>query len=124
MRILLVEDNELNRDMLGRRLSRRGFSVSCAVDGAEGVRLAERDLPDIILMDISLPIMDGWEATSRIKASPKTAAIPVVALTAHALREDEDRAFASGFSDFIRKPIDLELLLAAIRRLGPPETRP
>jgi two-component system cell cycle response regulator DivK len=122
MRILLVEDNELNRDMLGRRLARRGFEMMFALDGAEGVRMAEQALPDLILMDISLPVMDGWEATSRLKSSPKTAAIPIIALTAHALREDEDHAFAVGCSDFVRKPVELDILLAAIQRLGPPGT--
>jgi CheY-like chemotaxis protein len=124
MRLLLVEDNELNRDMLGRRLARRGFEMLFAVDGAEGVRMADQAQPDVILMDISLPVMDGWEATTRLKSSPRTAAIPIIALTAHALREDEDHAFAVGCSDFVRKPIELEILLAAIRRLGPPESGP
>jgi len=117
--ILLVEDNEMNRDMLSRRLARRGYDVAIALDGAEGVRMARETRPDLILMDMSLPVLDGWEATRRMKADAATAAIPVIALTAHAMTDDEARARAAGCDDFDTKPVDLERLLAKIERWLP-----
>ena len=113
-RILLVEDNEMNRDMLSRRLLRKGFEVMIAEDGAAGVAKALGELPELILMDMSLPVIDGWEATRRIKAEPSTAAIPVIALTAHAMSEDRDKALAAGCDDYDTKPIDLDRLLSKI----------
>ncbi len=113
-RLLIVEDNELNRDMLSRRLGRRGYDIVIAVDGANAVDVAAREAPDLILMDMSLPVLDGWEATRRIKASPRTADIPVIALTAHAMAGDEARAREAGCDDFDTKPVDLERLLGKI----------
>jgi CheY-like chemotaxis protein len=113
-RILLVEDNEMNRDMLTRRLQRHGFEVCCAVDGPSGVAAARAEMPDLILMDVALGEMDGWEATQRIKAEPATAAIPIIALTAHALASDRTRSIELGCSDFDTKPIDLPRLLDKI----------
>lgn len=116
-RVLLVEDNELNRDMLSRRLTRRGFEVLIALDGAEGMRMALQDQPDLVLMDMSLPVIDGLEATRRLKANPATSAIPILALTAHALIEDRDRALAAGCDDFDTKPVDLTRLLEKMEAL-------
>jgi CheY-like chemotaxis protein len=99
-KILLVEDNEMNRDMLSRRLMRRGFEVIIAIDGAQGVTIAQTEGPDLILMDMSLPVMDGWEATQRLKAAPETCAIPIIALTAHAMAGDRDKALAAGCDDY------------------------
>ena len=113
-RILLVEDNEMNRDMLSRRLIRRGYEVTLAVDGAEGVARARADLPDLILMDMSLPVMDGWDASRALKGDPVTARIPVIALTAHAMAADEQRAREAGCDDFDTKPVELERLLGKI----------
>jgi two-component system cell cycle response regulator DivK len=113
-KILLVEDNEMNRDMLSRRLERRGYEVAIAVDGRQGVELARSEAPDLILMDMSLPVMDGWEATRRIKSAPETRAIPILALTAHAMKGDEDQARAAGCDDFDTKPIELPRLLGKI----------
>lgn len=113
-RVLLVEDNEMNRDMLSRRLVRKGFEVVMAEDGALGVERALSEAPALILMDMSLPVIDGWEATRRIKANPATAAIPVIALTAHAMAEDRDKALAAGCDDYDTKPIDLDRLLTKI----------
>lgn len=113
-RILLVEDNEMNRDMLSRRLLRKGFEVVLAEDGALGVARAASEAPELILMDMSLPVLDGWEATRRIKADPTTASIPVIALTAHAMAEDRDKALAAGCDDYDTKPIDLDRLLTKI----------
>jgi two-component system, cell cycle response regulator DivK len=113
-KILLVEDNEMNRDMLGRRLQRRGYKLCFATNGAAGVHLAATELPDLILMDIALGEMDGWEATRRIKANPATAHIPVIALTAHALKSDLDRSVEVGCADFDTKPVDLPRLLDKI----------
>jgi len=110
-KILLVEDNEMNRDMLVRRLQRRGYEVLVAVDGEQGVGMAQEEMPDIILMDMSLPVLDGWEATRRIKTTAKTQAIPVIALTAHAMVGDRDKAMAAGCDDYDTKPIDLTRLL-------------
>ena len=115
IKILLVEDNEMNRDMLGRRLQRHGFEMCFAVDGPAGVAMAERELPDLILMDVALgEMMDGWEATRRIKSNPSTAAIPIIALTAHALASDRDRSVAVGCAEFDTKPVDLPRLLGKI----------
>jgi CheY-like chemotaxis protein len=119
MNILLVEDNELNRDMLTRRLVRRGFNVECAVDGEAGVRLARDRHPDLILMDIGLPVIDGWEAIRQLKALPETREIPIVALTAHAFSEDRDRAFAAGCAGFVSKPVDMQYLLDTIAKNRP-----
>jgi CheY-like chemotaxis protein len=119
-KILLVEDNEMNRDMLTRRLQRQGFLVCCAFDGAAGVAMAASEKPDLILMDVALGEMDGWEATQQIKANPATAAIPIIALTAHALASDRDKSVEVGCSDFDTKPVDLQRLLAKMRALLPP----
>jgi CheY-like chemotaxis protein len=116
-RILLVEDNELNRDMLSRRLTLRGFDVSIAVDGLQAVSKAPQEMPDLILMDISLPEMDGWDATRRIKADPATRSIPVIALTAHAMAGDRERSLEVGCDDFDTKPVELERLLGKINTL-------
>ncbi|MGH9613652.1 MAG: response regulator [Bryobacteraceae bacterium] len=116
-RILLVEDNEMNRDMLLRRLAKRGFDVLAAVDGAEGLRLASENSPDLILMDMSLPVVDGWEATRRLKRDPGTSRIPVIALTAHVLESDRQMALEAGCDGFETKPVDLNQLIATIDRL-------
>ena len=116
-RILLVEDNEMNRDMLSRRLTRRGYEVAVALDGEQGVAMARSEVPALILMDMSLPGLDGWEATRRIKAAPETQAIPVIALTAHAMAGDREKAIAAGCDDFDTKPVDLERLLGKIEAL-------
>ena len=115
-KILLVEDNEDNRDMLSRRLERKDFDVSLAVDGQDGVNKAKDEMPDIILMDMSLPVMDGWEATRTLKAEEATKAIPVIALTAHAMSSDRDKAMAAGCDDYIVKPLDEEELLSKLAR--------
>lgn len=112
--ILLVEDNEMNRDMLSRRLARRGFTVSIAVDGAEGVVRCVEEQPDLVIMDLSLPVMDGWEATRRIKSTPATQHIPVIALTAHAMEGEDERARLAGCDDFETKPVELPRLLAKV----------
>jgi CheY-like chemotaxis protein len=122
MKILLVEDNELNRDMLSRRLTRRGFSVECAVDGETGVRLARDGRPDVVLMDIGLPVIDGWEAIRQLKALPETSEIPIITLTAHAFSEDRHRSQSAGCAGFVTKPIDLEYLLDTIRQVRPTGT--
>ena len=116
-KLLLVEDNEMNRDMLSRRLERKGYSVVCAVDGQEGVARAGTEKPDLILMDMSLPVLDGWQATQQLKADAATRAIPVIALTAHAMAEDEKRAREAGCDDYDTKPVELERLLQKIQRL-------
>jgi CheY-like chemotaxis protein len=116
-KILLVEDNEMNRDMLSRRLERRGYEVVIAVDGAEGVDKASTEAPALILMDMSLPGVDGWDATRRIKAAPATRAIPVIALTAHAMSGDREKAVEAGCDDFDTKPVDLARLLGKIEAL-------
>jgi two-component system cell cycle response regulator DivK len=123
-KILLVEDNEMNRDMLSRRLARRGFEVVVAVDGREGVTAAQRESPDIILMDMSLPVTDGWEATRLIRADAGTAHIPVIALTAHAMAGDRDKALEAGCDDYDTKPVELERLLEKIARLLDGRARP
>ncbi|MEN9812675.1 MAG: two-component system response regulator [Opitutia bacterium Tous-C8FEB] len=121
-KILLVEDNEMNRDMLSRRLLRRGYEVVIAVDGQQGVDLAGTTQPNVILMDMSLPVIDGWEATRRIKADPATKAIPVIALTAHAMAGDREQALAAGCDDYDTKPIDLTRLLPKIEKYAGPGT--
>jgi len=123
-RVLIVEDNELNRDMLSRRLMRLGYEVSLARDGAEGVSMATETMPDIVLMDMSLPIVDGWEATRQLKAAPATRAIPIIALTAHAMTGDEAKARAAGCDDFDTKPVELERLLGKIERWVAPAAPP
>ncbi len=110
-RILLVEDNELNLDMLSRRLKRKKFEVLAAVDGQAGIEMAKAERPDLILMDMSLPVVDGWEATRRLKANPETAGIPVIALTAHAMAEDRKKALAAGCDDYDTKPVEFKRLL-------------
>ena len=114
-KILLVEDNEMNRDMLSRRLIRNGFEVVVAVDGGQAVTMAASENPDLILMDISLPVMDGLEATRQVKAAPGTRAIPIIALTANALVEDREKALAAGCDDFDTKPVELPRLLEKIK---------
>jgi two-component system cell cycle response regulator DivK len=116
-KILLVEDNEMNRDMLSRRLVRNGFEVAIAVDGGQGVAMATSEKPDLILMDMSLPVLDGWEATRRVKADPATQSIPVIALTAHAMAEDREKCLAAGCDDFDTKPVELPRLLGKIQAL-------
>jgi two-component system, cell cycle response regulator DivK len=116
-KILLVEDNEMNRDMLSRRLQRRGYEVIVAVDGEEGVVRAKADVPDVVVMDLSLPGIDGWEATRQLKAAAETRAIPVLALTAHAMAGDREKALAAGCDDFDTKPVDLPRLVGKVERL-------
>jgi CheY-like chemotaxis protein len=116
-KILLVEDNEMNRDMLSRRLEKRGYTLVMAEDGGVGVALAKSELPDLILMDMSLPVLDGWDATKQIKADPVTAKIPVIALTAHAMESDRQKALAAGCDDFDTKPVELNRLLLKIDEL-------
>ena len=113
-KLLLVEDNEMNRDMLSRRLERKGYQVVMALDGEQALALASSETPALILMDMSLPVMDGWEATRRLKAAPGTKAIPIIALTAHAMASDEQRAREAGCDDFDTKPIDFVRLLGKI----------
>jgi two-component system cell cycle response regulator DivK len=115
--ILLVEDNEMNRDMLSRRLERKGFRVLLAVDGLGGMEMAGSHAPDLVLMDMSLPVLDGWEATRRLKAAPATRGIPVIALTAHAMSGDRERALEAGCDDYDTKPIELPRLLGKIEAL-------
>lgn len=114
-KILLVEDNEMNRDMLARRLIRRGYQVVIAVDGDQGVRMAQTETPDLILMDMSLPVLDGWEATRQLKATTATQAIPVIALTAHAMSGDREKALQAGCDDYDSKPIEFARLLGKIQ---------
>ena len=116
-KVLLVEDNEMNRDMLSRRLVRRGFEVVFAVDGEHGVDLARSEKPDIILMDMSLPVMDGWEATRRVKSDNATRHVPVIALTAHAMSGDQEKALAAGCDDYDTKPVEIDRLVGKIERL-------
>lgn len=119
-RILLVEDNEMNRDMLSRRLQRRGYDVILAVDGQIGIELAKSQAPDLILMDMSLPVIDGWEATRTLKAADATRNIPVIALTAHAMSTDRDKAIEAGCDDYDTKPIELSRLLGKMEALMKP----
>jgi len=116
-KILLVEDNEMNRDMLSRRLIRKGYEVTMAVDGREGVDMARNGEYDIVLMDMSLPEIDGWEATRRLKQAAETKALPIIALTAHAMAGDRDKALEAGCDDYDTKPIDLQRLLGKIEAL-------
>ncbi|NOT10914.1 MAG: response regulator [Methylococcaceae bacterium] len=116
-KLLLVEDNELNRDMLSRRLIKNGFQIILAVDGLESIQFARTSQPDLILMDMSLPIMDGWEATLQLKSDPVTRIIPIIALTAHAMGEDRQKALNVGCDDYDTKPIDLSRLLSKIYKL-------
>lgn len=116
-KILLIEDNELNRDMLARRLQKKGYEMLIALDGQEGITMAESKAPALILMDLSLPVVDGWEATRRLKAAPATKGIPVIALTAHAMTGDRDKAMDAGADDFDTKPVDLTRLLEKIEAL-------
>jgi CheY-like chemotaxis protein len=118
-KILLVEDNEMNRDMLSRRLMRRGYEVAVAVDGAQGVAMARSEKPDLVLMDLSLPGIDGWEATRRIKAGADTKHLPVIGLTAHAMAGDREKALEAGCDDYDTKPIELERLIGKIESLLP-----
>jgi two-component system cell cycle response regulator DivK len=116
-KILLVEDNEMNRDMLSRRLEKRGYTVALALDGSEGVAKAKSEQPDLILMDMSLPVLDGWDATKQVKADAATAKIPVIALTAHAMESDRQKALEAGCDDFDTKPVELPRLLLKIEEL-------
>lgn len=116
-RILLVEDNELNRDMLTKRLTRRGYEVIPAIDGRQGIELARKEKPDLVLMDLSLPEIDGWQAARVLKGDAGTRGIPVVALTAHAMLGDREKALETGCEDYATKPVDLPLLLGIIERL-------
>jgi CheY-like chemotaxis protein len=116
-KILLVEDNEMNRDMLSRRLAKRGYEVAIAVDGEQGLAMARSDPPVLVLMDMSLPGLDGWEASRQLKAMPETRGIPIIALTAHAMAGDREKAIAAGCDDFDTKPVDLARLLAKIEAL-------
>ena len=118
-KILLVEDNEMNRDMLARRLQRKGFEVACAADGEEGVALARGGGFDLILMDMSLPVLDGWEATRRLKADPSTRAVPVIALTAHAMSGDREKALNAGCDDYDSKPVEFPRLIGKIEAFLP-----
>ncbi|MFZ4483233.1 MAG: response regulator [Chthoniobacterales bacterium] len=118
-KILIVEDNEMNRDMLSRRLERKGFAIIMAVDGQQGVEMARSEKPDLILMDMSLPVMDGWTATQTIKADAELAKIPVIALTAHAMAGDREKAMAAGCDDYDTKPIELPRLLEKIGKFLP-----
>lgn len=122
-RILLVEDNELNRDMLSRRLTRKGFEVEMAVDGRAGVEMGRAGKYDLILMDMSLPEVDGWEATRQLRAAPETAAVPIIALTAHAMAGDRDKALEAGCNDYDTKPIELDRLLEKMAALLPAAPR-
>jgi CheY-like chemotaxis protein len=117
MKVLLVEDNEMNRDMLSRRLTRNGYEVVMAVDGQQAVDMALSENPAVILMDMSLPVIDGWEATRQVKANPQTKGIPLIALTAHAMAEDEAKARAAGCDDFDTKPVDIQRLVGKINAL-------
>jgi len=116
-KILLVEDNEMNRDMLSRRLQKRGYTLAIAVDGGAGVAMAKSEKPDLILMDMSLPVIDGWEATQQLKADPETKGIPIIALTAHAMDSDRQKAIGAGCDDFDTKPVELARLLGKIEEL-------
>jgi len=116
-RILLVEDNDMNRDMLSRRLQRKGHEVLMAADGMQGILMAESEIPDLILLDMSLPVIDGWEAARRLKASPGTSTIPIIALTAHAMAGDREKALGAGCDDYDTKPVDFPQLLAKIETL-------
>ena len=122
-KILLVEDNEMNRDMLSRRLARKGFAVEMAVDGRAGVEMGRAGKYDLILMDMSLPEIDGWEATRQLRAAPETATVPIIALTAHAMAGDRDKALEAGCNDYDTKPIELDRLLGKMAALLPAEPK-
>ena len=115
-KILLIEDNEMNRDMLSRRLQRKGFEVALAVDGQQGIDAVRQDRPDLIIMDMSLPVLDGWEATRQLKADPETRDIPIIGLSAHAMAGDREKAMNAGCDDYDTKPVELPRLLDKIRR--------
>ena len=123
-KILLVEDNEMNRDMLSRRLERRGYQVLIAIDGGQGVEMARKEGPDLILMDMSLPVIDGWEASRQLKTAPETHSIPIIALTAHAMAGDREKALEAGCNDYDTKPIELPRLLGKIEALLKKEPAP
>ena len=123
-KILLVEDNEMNWDMLSRRLTRKGYDVVLATDGAQGVAMAGTEAPDLILMDMSLPVVDGWEATRRIKAGAQTRSIPIIALTAHAMTSDREKALQAGCDDYDTKPIEMPRLLEKIAAILAREAAP
>jgi CheY-like chemotaxis protein len=116
-KILLVEDNEINRDMLSRRLERRGYRVAIALDGQQGIEMAGSEAPDLVLMDMSLPVLDGWEAARRLKAAPETRSIPIIALTAHAMVGDREKAIESGCDDYDTKPVEFQRLLEKIETI-------
>ena len=116
-KILLVEDNDMNRDMMSRRLQRKGYEVLMAADGMQAILMAESETPDLILLDMSLPVIDGWEAARRLKASPTTAPVPIIALTAHAMAGDREKALAAGCDDYDAKPVDFPQLVAKIDAL-------
>jgi two-component system, cell cycle response regulator DivK len=117
VKILLVEDDEMNRDMLSRRLERRGYQLIIAVDGEQGVTMAKTEAPDLILMDMSLPVLDGWEATRKLKGAAETKEIPIIALTAHAMASDRDKAIEAGCNDYDTKPVEFQRLIEKIRAL-------
>jgi two-component system, cell cycle response regulator DivK len=123
-KILIVEDNEMNRDMLSRRLIRRGYEVIMAIDGEQGIAVARSECPDLILMDMSLPVVDGWEATRRLKAEPQTRKIPVIGLTAHAMAGDREKVIDAGCDDYDTKPVELPRLLQKIEVLLHADSRP
>jgi len=118
MKILLVEDNELNRDMLSRRLERKGFNVICAIDGQMGIDMAKDESPDLILMDLSLPVIDGWEAIKILKSDDPTSNVPIIVLTAHAMEGDREKALDSGCDEYDTKPVDFERLLSKINKFS------
>ena len=115
--VLLIEDNEMNRDMLSRRLTKRGYTVVMAIDGQQGIDMSVSEKPDIILLDMSLPVVDGWEAAQQIKANPVSAGVPLIALTAHAMASDRERAMSAGCDDFDTKPVELPRLLGKMETL-------
>jgi CheY-like chemotaxis protein len=123
-KILIVEDNEMNRDMLSRRLIRRGYDVVMAIDGEQGINAAKSECPDLILMDMSLPVVDGWEATRRLKAEPQTRGIPIIGLTAHAMAGDREKVIKAGCNDYDTKPIELPRLLQKIEVLLRTDDKP
>ena len=123
-KILLVEDNEMNRDMLSRRLERKGYQVVLAVDGKSGLEMAQTAAPDLILMDMSLPVLDGWEASRKLKADPQTRCMPIIALTAHAMAGDRERAIEAGCDEYDTKPVDFARLIQKIEALLPPKAAP
>jgi two-component system cell cycle response regulator DivK len=113
-KLLIIEDNETNRDLLSRRLQRRGYEIILAVDGQQGVEMARSEMPNLILMDMALPVVDGWEATRRLKSIPQTRSIPIIALSAHAMAGDREKALQAGCDDYDTKPVELDRLLGKI----------